>query len=493
MTMASPIRSTESGSAMVMALLVVIALSIMGSALAVLAMSETYGSMNYRLMSQARYGAESAVHRAANFFLNNYVPPTNGGGDPIASYTITASPVTAGGAPVVLSGLAGVGYNYPVPAVQTAFQNATTSSLVVGNANVQYTASATLVSMRQILAYGVAVPITIQTWRITGNGSTTGARQAQVQVTATLERETGQIFNFAVFATAATCGALKFGGGAVVDSYDSQNIQYGANGKPITQGWGGNIGSNGNLNEGGTQTTVYGTMSTPKTGVGNCASGAVDAWTSNGQAQVTGGLIPLPQTLSYPAPDPPNPMPPATSLGINKNDTCGSLGLAGCAPGNPSGLILSPGTYGNLGLTAQATIHLTGGVYTLNSISLAGGSAVIIDSGPVIFNVGGQGAQTPVDFTGGSLANGSLNPAFFQIQYAGTGTIKLSGNSGTSGAVYAPNAAVTFTGGSDYYGSVIAATVDDTGGTSIHNDRQLANNLMTVGNYMLSAFSWQKF
>jgi hypothetical protein len=186
-------------------------------------------------------------------------------------------------------------------------------------------------------------------------------------------------------------------------------------------------------------------------------------------------------------------MPPNTDLGINKNDTCGTLGLAGCAPGNPSGLRLSPGSYGNLKLTSQATIHLTAGVYTLNSISMSGNSNIVIDSGPVIFNVGGQGTNTPVDFTGGILVNGSLNPAFFQIQYAGNGNIKLSGNSGTSGAVYAPNSAVSFSGGSDYYGSVIAATVDDTGGTSIHNDRQLANNLMTVGNYMLSAFSWQKF
>jgi hypothetical protein len=39
-------------------------------------------------------------------------------------------------------------------------------------------------------------------------------------------------------------------------------------------GHGGNVGSNGNLNESG-NVTINGTMSTPRTGVGNCANGAV--------------------------------------------------------------------------------------------------------------------------------------------------------------------------------------------------------------------------
>ena len=40
--------------------------------------------------------------------------------------------------------------------------------------------------------------------------------------------------------------------------------------------------------------------------------------------------------------------------------------------------------------------------------------------------------------------------------------------------VYSPNAAVSFNGGGDFYGSVVGATIDDTGGARIHYDRRLS-------------------
>jgi hypothetical protein len=480
---------SESGSALVMSLLIVIALSVVGATLTVLSLSETYGSMNYRLMSQARYGAESAVHMAANYFLNAYTLPGDPT-DPINAYDLTASPVTAGGAPVVLSASDEVDANYPVPAVATAFDAAVAGSLVEGNANVQYSATATLLSMRQILIYGSATPATIQTWQITGQGATSGARNARVEVTATLERQTTSLFDYAVFATAAGCGALRFTGGSVVDSYDSDNIVM-QDGSVVTQQSGGNIGSNGNLNEAGSGTTVYGTMSTPRTGVGNCSNGGVNAWTDSGHAQVTGGLVQLPQALTYPVPDAPNPLPPTTGLSLTSSSTC--AGLAGCTAGCPSGLVLAPGSYGNISLTGQAVIHLTAGTYTINSLSMAGNAELIIDSGPVFMDLAGQGQSTVLDLTGGTLVNGALNPSFFQIQYAGTGTIKMAGGAAAAASTYAPNAAVALSGGSDWFGAIIARTVEVNGGTKIHNDRQLANDLFSVGNYMLSSFSWKKF
>jgi type IV pilus assembly PilX-like protein len=484
-------RITDAGSALIVTMFVVIGLSIVGASLTVLALSETYGSMNYRLMSQARYGAESGVHAAANFILNNYVPPGTPA-DPLAAYNTNVVPVTAAGTAVVLSNLYGTYPNYPVGGVNTAFANATTGSLTSGNENVQYTASAKLMAMRQINVYGSVTPLVVQTWELTGRGITTGARNANVDVTATLERQLIPTFSFAVFATAPTCGALKFGGGAAVDSYDAGNIVM-QNGAPATQQYGGNIGSNGNLNENGNTTTIYGTMSTPKTGVGSCSANGVDAWTDNGGATVTGGLVHLPQVLTYPPPDWPNPMPPTNNTGIDKNSTCASLGIAGCAAGNPSGVVLPPGSYGNLNLTAQGVVHLTTGVYQVNSLSLSGNSQLVIDSGPVVFNLGGQGVQYPLDLTGGTLSTLNLDPRLFQIEYAGTSGLKMEGGSASSGLIYAPNAAVSFAGGSNWYGGVVAATVDDTGGTKIHNDRRTDATFFTAGNYMLSAFSWKKY
>ena len=158
----------DSGSALVMSLLIVMALSIIGAALTVLSLSETYGSMNYRLMS--------AVHKAANYLLNNYAVP-GVAADPLGAYTLATSPVSVNGGAVVLSSISTVPSNYPVGATQAAFQIASKGSLVTGNANIQYSASATLLSMRQIAVYGSMTPFTLQTWQITGKGTTTGARR----------------------------------------------------------------------------------------------------------------------------------------------------------------------------------------------------------------------------------------------------------------------------------------------------------------------------
>jgi len=55
--------------------------------------------------------------------------------------------------------------------------------------------------------------------------------------------------------------------------------------------------------------------------------------------------------------------------------------------------------------------------------------------------------------------------------------IQLSGGQQTAMAVYAPNAAVTFSGNSNFFGAVIADYVDDSGGTPIHYDGALENVL----------------
>ncbi len=82
------------------------ALSVLGASLMFLSQTETYASLNYRVMSQARYAAEAGVQKAANFLLDpaQYAIPTAGGGtDPVTAYDRTKSPVLYNGNPVVLS------------------------------------------------------------------------------------------------------------------------------------------------------------------------------------------------------------------------------------------------------------------------------------------------------------------------------------------------------------------------------------------------------
>ena len=105
-------RSGERGIALIVVLFMVLILSVLGSSLMFVARTETMSSLNYKTMSQARYGAESGVHDAVNHLLWEYVPPGTNPGDPLAAYDMTKSPVEYNGAPVVLSTEGSYASNY---------------------------------------------------------------------------------------------------------------------------------------------------------------------------------------------------------------------------------------------------------------------------------------------------------------------------------------------------------------------------------------------
>src|SRR5258706_6381520 len=166
-------RSNEKGIALILALFMVVVLSTISVSLMFVSQTETWSSQNYKLMSQARYGAESGVHKAANHLMFTYVAPATLGADPIAAYNITVSPVTviANGLPVILSSDPAVAANYPVAAVQTAFNNVVKGSLTADNGAVDYKAVARLVAMRPIISAYTGTPVTLQTSQMTATGS----------------------------------------------------------------------------------------------------------------------------------------------------------------------------------------------------------------------------------------------------------------------------------------------------------------------------------
>src|ERR1700722_10489296 len=360
----------QKGMALVMVMILLVVLSVMATSLMFLSQTETWCSLNYRLMTQARYGAEAGVNKAVNYLLNNYTAPTTGGADPLSNYTLNATgvtfPATTGdlvgatynNSAVALSSNPNITPNYPVSSVKTGFNTATSGSLSADNTTINYTASAVLLSMRQVTSYGTATPTTIQTWRITGTANISGVASAQVEVSTVLERQSFPENSYAMFASSATCGAITFYGNASITSYDSRNITYNSNGTVATTPSGGNVGTNGNFTESGT-TTVYGNLSSPRTGVGTCNSGNPDAWTSSGQASVH-GMIKLPHPTVSPTPAAPSPMPPATSMSMTKNSTCPTLTLpSACSVAlSPAvGFVLAPGTsaapstYGNISMS----------------------------------------------------------------------------------------------------------------------------------------------
>jgi hypothetical protein len=478
------VRSNQKGSALVFVLLLILVLSVMAASLMFLSQSETWSSMNYRMMSQSRYGAESGLSVATDFIVNSYSAPTATGADSMANYNTSVSPVTYNGQPVVLSSVTGQS-NYPLGTVALAFQHALQNpgNVVAGNNVINYSATATLLSMGTVMSYGN--PITVQMWQVKADGSINGLRGSREEVTAVLERQVTPSTVYAAFATANGCGSLSFSGGGQSDSYNSSLLSVSAGGVATAptsfNTYGGNVGSNGNLAENGAQTTIYGTMSTPDTGVGNCANGNVTAWTDNGHATVTGGLVTLPQIVVFPPPL--VPAPGTTNENVN------------------SGVTLAPGNYGDISLSGHGVLTLTPGIYNINSISEQGANTSVVIApdpttnqyGPVTLNVTGNNQTTPIDLSGNGLQNPTLNPALMQINYAGSGTVKIAGNASSAAVVYAPGASVTLTGGSDFFGAILGQTVTDAGGTAIHYDLNLSNNSFIVSNYMLDSFNWAKF
>src|SRR5678816_130607 len=93
----------ERGVALILTLFLVSALSVIAGSLMFLSQTETYASMNYRMMSQARYGAEAGVEKAANFLFDpsKYQKPGTVAGDPLTNFDYSGSPVKYNGQPVV--------------------------------------------------------------------------------------------------------------------------------------------------------------------------------------------------------------------------------------------------------------------------------------------------------------------------------------------------------------------------------------------------------
>lgn len=518
-------RSNQKGVALLFAMIFVLVLSVMAASLMFLSQSETWASMNYRLMTQSRYGAEAGLHAAANYLMKTYNPPGTPGGGLITDYNTGVSPVTlaVGISPIVLGPtMNGLSANYPVSGTLTDFNSATQKSLVAGNTTVNYSVNAELVSMRQVRHCLDATKLTAQLWKLTSHGDVNGVRNAEVEVSALLESHVTPCFNYAGFATGSGCGSISFSGGGSIDSYNSAALTM-SGGTPVTQTYMGNLGSNGNVNT-ATNTVINGTFSSPDQGVGACSSGSVSALSGN-TTSVTGcstspticapapGLVKLPQTVTYPLPPIPNSVP-NPSPNVSSSATLSPC-ITVCPDGGGG---VNNGNYGDISLSGSNTVTFSPsgtnasncgpGIYYVNSISLSGNASLTIapcpgtGTGPgnpavyqpVIINIVGQNQPTVLDLGGNGISNPSFNASLVQFQYNGTGAINIHGNGASSGVIYAPNAAVTLSGNGTIYGAVVGKTLTANGTpVAIHYDRSLQNNLITVGNWTLDTFTWSKY
>jgi len=240
-------------------------------------------------------------------------------------------------------------------------------------------------------------------------------------------------------------------GGATMDGFDSRDGAYSA-------ATAGSIGvrSDGNIDVSGTNTVLKGDPT---------ASGQV---TVGGGGTVTGTPINGAPAISFPPVAVCGP-PYSSSTGIS------CVPANGCSYSQSTGALASTANY--------ATIALAGGTYCFKSITLQSHSTLQVSS-PVTLYLTGL-----FDASGGSVVNTTGIASDLKLfdsfvsSYKSNGdpnnnqSIQLSGGQQTYMAVYAPQAAVSFSGNSDFYGAVIADYVSDSGGTPVHYDGALVNVL----------------
>jgi hypothetical protein len=502
-------RRNEHGVALVITLFLMAALSALAVSLMFLSQTETSASRNYKTMSQARYAGEAGVHKAMNYLMSdayvNTLPATYG------SLTTGVYPVQWNGADVTLPSPTSGTATYPnvgnVRANFLALFSGTANDLPAGSTNLKYTATAKLLSMQPVNVYGSNTKY-IQTWQITATGTVQGPLPATVDVTAILERDIAPAQTYAVFATGNGCGAITMGGDATTDSYDSRSL--GGSAPTAFDDFGGGVGTNGNLSIAG-HVVVKGNLDTPRTGVGDCHSGTPTALSTSGSsATVTGSIVPLPQERVYETPVVPTGVP-TTPIEIDDDAVwCDAFkaanitSVASCTVGSSHSVVVTlindtPLALGNVTLGSQVNLTINAGAggvanVNVNSLSVGAQGKITVGAGTaIVMNVVGTGVATPINLSGGGFVNTSYDASLFRIIYAGTGQVELIGGGGAAISVYAPNASVRLNGNQAIYGSVLSKTYTNAGTGNIHYDRALASKFFTLGNWVMSSFSWKKY
>jgi Tfp pilus assembly protein PilX len=545
-----PRKTSERGMALVFALLSVLLLSILAVSIMSTSQSQSWTAVNYRLTAQARFAAEAGVQQTMNWIASSsYTIPSSFG-----SYTMTANPVQYSGKAVVLSGVSGVSSNYPDATVVSAYSSATSGKSLPNLPNASYSTYATLLRMTPASGVswlsgpggGVA-----QTWQITSVGTISGVRNASVQVVETFERSATPVFNYPIEATATSCKAIDFEGGDYTDSYNSNSGVYNATNSSKS---GGSVATNGNVTLGnsGGAAVINGIIGAPNATVGACPDGITNNTGKSSGYDQGASVVALNPPLPWgcvSTPCYPKPVGSGSLITTAQNVSTSCASISGCVKNSPATVsiddggrtttanvfTLAPGNYGNLTINSADVVHLSAGTYDVNSVNFAADGQLVVDSGPVVFNLVGncssgcpsdsgdppystsvlEGAGyagingcAPSGGTGvtanpnvyGSVTCGPSKTAFsgipsnFQMVYGGTDLMRLGGMPNAM-VVYAPKAGY-YTPGAPVglYGSIVTGTFVDSSASPFHYDQALQNAAMQVGQFRpIGGFSWSKF
>ena len=185
----------QRGVALIMTMILLAIISVMAVSMMFLSQSESWSTMNYRLMSQARDAAEAGLNRSANFLMDTaqYTPAPGSGADPLnTNYTYDVSPVKGKAAyvntPVILMSDSSyitppTSHHYPNSAAETAYNTNGVGygSIAAGTQTLKYGTYAELLSMKSLVPFGSLTPVTLQRWKITSEGRIAGVQGAVVR------------------------------------------------------------------------------------------------------------------------------------------------------------------------------------------------------------------------------------------------------------------------------------------------------------------------
>lgn len=229
-------------------------------------------------------------------------------------------------------------------------------------------------------------------------------------------------------------------GGAKVDSFDSTQGPY----NPLTATLQAKVVSNGDVTMTNSSGYVRGDVSAGGT---VSIDGTVTGTTTQGAAPVNfDSVTPCGPPFSSGA--------GITGAGVSYDSSTGKLSSSGG----------SPVTFAN-------------GTYCLGEISFSGGSNIVVNGAVEIYLTG------KVAMSGGGLVNTTKSPSNLKFFSSSTNDFVLTGGSDAYAIVYAPDAKVNYTGGADFFGSIIGRELINTGGGTLHADSSLnAGGPVTVFN-----------
>lgn len=127
----------------------------------------------------------------------------------------------------------------------------------------------------------------------------------------------------------------------------------------------------------------------------------------------------------------------------------------------------------DLHITGNDSLTLTGGTYYFTSVVIDGQGFIAVTGSTTIYVTG------PALFTGGGIFNTTQYPPDLVI-YCADPVVNLTGGSAFYGGIIAPNSDIICEGTSDFFGVFLGRTLDFDGDTTIHADEKLVFDLFGI-------------